>query len=266
MTAQKDFDFVVRTWSAWAPGIKNQADWQGWLNAYSNVSPEKAAIPGIVPKLLQRRLSPLARAVFNAADNCVDSNKPLPVVFSSAHGEVNKSLEMLRCMQRGEEISPTAFTLTVHNAISGLFSIAYSNHQEITVLALGQDGIAPAFIEALGLLQEHHDARDRAPKVGALSDAGAVAEEVLIVLYDEPLSDFYPSLPFALDAPTSCVLALKISLAGDGLPLQLCRSSEHRNDDGEHALQIFSFLKFLVTDEQSLQLGNHRHSWVWQKK
>ena len=208
---------------------------------------EKAAIPARVPKILQRRLSPLARAVFNAAEGCIDSDTTLPIVFSSAHGEVNKSLEMLKSMQSGEEVSPTAFSLSVHNAISGLFSIAYANHQEITVIAPGQDGIASAFIEALGLLQEHN------------------TNEVLMVLYDEPLSDFYPSLPFALNAPTICALALRISLTGNGLPLRFCRSSAHR-DDGEHALQILSFLKFLVADDKSLVLGNHRHSWEWLKK
>jgi hypothetical protein len=246
MTASEEFDFVVRKWNAWGPGVNNQTDWQAWLNAKEFVQPEKTSIPVTVPKSLQRRLSLLARAVFNTAESCID-DKTLPIVFSSAHGEVNKSLAMLKEMQRGEGISPTAFSLSVHNAISGLFSIAYNNHQEITVIAPGQDGIAPAFIEALGLLQEGNS-------------------EVLVVLYDEPLSDFYPSLSVALDAPSSCALALRISLHGYGLPLKLQRSSEPRHNDGEHALQIFSFLKFLVTDEQFLQLGNHRQSWIWHKK
>jgi len=246
MAASREFEFVVRKWNAWVPGMKHHPDWHDWFNNQDPIEPEQALISSNVPKPLQRRLSPLARAVFNAADACIDNDHAMPVVFSSAHGEVNKSLEMLKDMQRDEDVSPTAFSLSVHNAISGLFSIAYSNHQEITVLAPGQDGIAAAFIEALGLLQEGHD-------------------DVLIILYDEPLSEFYPYLPFALTAKTSGALALKISWTGDGLPLQLCRSPEHRND-GEHALQIFSFLQFLVTDEQSLQLGNHRHSWVWQKK
>lgn len=240
-------DFVLRNWNAWAPGMNCHEDWRKWHDHQTFAQAEKAAIPATVPKTLQRRLSPLGRAVFNAVDGCIDSDKSLPIVFSSAHGEVNKSLEMLKSMQKGEEVSPTAFSLSVHNAISGLFSIAYANHQEITVIAPGQDGIAPAFIEALGLLQEHR------------------ADEVLMVLYDEPLSDFYPSLPFALNAPTLCALALKISLTGNGLPLRFCRSAAHR-DDGEHALQMLSFLKFLVADDKSLALGNHRHSWEWYKK
>ncbi|MFA5016855.1 MAG: beta-ketoacyl synthase chain length factor [Methylobacter sp.] len=239
-------DFVLRSWNAWAPGMSCHEDWQKWHDHQTFAQEEKAAIPAAVPKILQRRLSPLARAVFNAADGCIDSDKSLPIVFSSAHGEVNKSLEMLKSMQKGEEVSPTAFSLSVHNAIAGLFSIAYDCHQEITVIAPGQDGIAPAFIEALGLLQEHHS-------------------EVLIVLYDEPLSDFYPSLPFALNAPAICALALKVSLTGNGLPLQFNNSSAHR-DDGEQALQILSFIKFLVADDNALVLGNHRHSWEWHKK
>lgn len=247
MTTPSEFDFVVRKWNSWVPGIKSHADWQHLLHLKDLGQSEKAPLPAAIPKLLQRRLSPLARAVFNAADACMDNSKSPPIVFSSAHGEVNKSLEMLKSIQGGEGVSPTAFSLSVHNAISGLFSIAYTNHQEITVIASAQDGIAPAFIEALGLLQE-----------------GNI--EVLIVLYDEQLSDFYPSLPPALLAPASVALALKIALQGKGLPLQLCRSSEPRHDDGEHALQIFTFLNFLMSDQHSLHLGNHRHSWIWHKK
>ncbi len=239
-------DFVVQEWNAWAPGLSSHQDWHDWLSHQAFAPPEKAALPTTTPKILQRRLSPLGRAVFNVAAPCLHNGRPLPVIFSSAHGEVNKSLEMLKSMQRGEEVSPTAFSLSVHNAIAGLFSIAYDCRQEITVIAPGQEGIAPAFIEALGVLQERSN------------------DEVLMVLYDEPLADFYPSLPFALNAPAMCALALKISLTGSGMPLRFCRSPELR-DDGEQALQILAFLKFLVGDDKSLALGNHRHSWAWHK-
>jgi len=239
-------DFVVTHWSAWAPGISSQQEWRDWLVHQTFAQADKAPIPAIVPKIFQRRLSPLGRAVFHAADACIDGDLSLAIVFSSGHGEVNKSLEMLQTMQQGEAVSPTAFSLSVHNAIAGLFSIVYGCHQEITVLAPGQEGIAPAFIEALGLLQEHHN-------------------EVLMVLYDEPLADFYPSLPFALNAPAMCALALRISLTGHGLPLRLCRSSMQR-DDGEQALQILSFIKFLVADDKVLALSNPRGRWEWHKK
>lgn len=241
MTEPVLLDFVVQAWNAWAP---EQSCYEHGGLVVSQI--DTALIGAIVPKLMQRRLSPLAKGVFTAAQYCIAADKTSPIVFSSAHGEVNKALQMLKEIQNGDELSPTAFSLSVHNAISGLISIAYRKHQEIMVIAPGQDGIAPAFIEALGILQEY-------------------ADSVVIVFYDEPLGDFYPSLPFALSAANSCALAIKIALHGDGLPLQLCSSPDVR-DDGEHAVQIVAFLNFLAAEEQFIQLGNHRHSWIWRKK
>jgi len=108
------------------------------------------------------------------------------------------------------------------------------------------EGIAPAFIEALGMLHEG-------------------ADEVLIILYDEPIADFYPIAPFNLDTTYPCVLALRIALVGNGLPLQFCYSTESR-DDGEHPVQMLAFLRFLLAEERSLSLGNQGHSWTWHKK
>ncbi len=220
-------DFIVCNWSAWCPDLDVRDD--------RLITTENIVVPACVPKMLQRRLTPLARTVFAVADRCFKAGEALPVVFSSAHGELSKSLAMLQAIQAGEELSPTAFSLSVHNAIAGLFSIAYSNHQEITVIASGQEGIVPAFIDALGMLHE------------------GVAE-VLLVLYDEPVADFFPVAPFNLSA-APCVLALRIALSGVGLPLSLCRATEYR-DAGEHSVQLRTFLKFLLADEQTLHLGN----------
>lgn len=226
-------DFIVFNWSAWCPDLD--------VSDNRLITADNITVPACVPKMLQRRLSPLARAVFAVADRCITAGEALPVVFSSAHGELSKSLAMLQAIEAGEELSPTAFSLSVHNAIAGLFSIAYHNHQEITVIASGQEGIAPAFIDALGILHE-----------------GAAA--VLMVFYDEPVADFYPIAPFNLSA-TPCVLALRIALSGAGLPLSLKRATDSR-DTGEHSVQLRMFLKFLLAEEQAVQLGN----WIVCKK
>lgn len=231
-------DFLLRQWQAWIPELDTKDS--------RLIEPDNTDIPKAVPKMLQRRLTPLARAVFNVASPCIELNNNLPVVFSSAHGEICKSLAMLKTIQAGEALSPTAFSLSVHNAIAGLFSIAYGNNQEITVLAPGQEGIAPAFIEALGMLHEG-------------------ADEVLIILYDEPIADFYPIAPFNLNTALPCALALKIALTGAGVPFRVYRSQQSR-DDGEHPVQLLALIKFLLSEAQSLSLGNQGHSWTWCKK
>ena len=86
--------------------------------------------------MLQRRLSPLAKAVFHSADKCTVTGEQIPTVFSSSHGEICKSLEMLKAIQAGDEVSPAAFSLSVHNAIAGFSLLSYSNQREITVVAL----------------------------------------------------------------------------------------------------------------------------------
>ena len=230
--------FILSKWSAWVPGIESLDD--------SLITDASVGAPESIPNMLLRRLTPMARAVFNVADQCVNKGEALPVVFSSAHGEICKSLTMLKAIQSEDELSPVAFSLSVHNAIAGLFSIAYGNTQEITVIASGQEGIAPAFIDALGMLHEG-------------------AKEVLMVFYDEPIPDFYPVEPFKLSVPLPCVLALRIALNGDGMPLQFHRCNQSR-DDGEHVLQLLAFIKFLIADERSLILGNLGHSWTWNKK
>jgi len=238
-------NFALSKWNAWALGINDIHDWLNGSKGDPVLQQDKTVIPASVPKMFQRRLSPLAKAVFNSADKCIVTGEQIPTIFSSAHGEICKSLEMLNTIQASDEVSPTAFSLSVHNAIAGLFSIIHTIQQEITVIAPGQEGIAPAFIEGPGILQEGADA-------------------VLLVIYDEPIADFYTVAPFNLNADNTSALTLRIALTGDGLPLQLSRSSMTR-DDGEQPIQLFAFLRFLLDEARSLSLGNRGHSWRWQK-
>jgi hypothetical protein len=231
-------DFVICDWKAWTPALSEDDN--------HLIKPADISIPKNVPKLMHRRLSPLAKAVFKVAESCLDNQQTLPVVFSSAHGEICKSLEMLKTIQAVQELSPTAFSLSVHNAIAGLFSIAFNNNQEITVIAPGQQGIAPAFVEALGMLEEG-------------------AAEVLIIAYDEPIADFYPTAPYKLNTPNPCVLGIRIANKGEGLSINLSRSNQIR-EDGEQPLQLLAIIQFLLSDARSLSLGNQGRSWIWQKQ
>jgi hypothetical protein len=238
-------DFVLNEWNAWAPGLNGKEDWQALRHSMWPLSRNLAKIPDFIPKLQQRRLSPLARAVFNAIAPCMKPGETLPTVFSSAHGEVGRALEMLQTIQAGEELSPTAFSLSVHNAIAGLYSIAYRNQQEITVIAPGLEGIAPAFVEALGQLQEG-------------------AEQVLVVLYDEPIAEFYPVAPFKLNAEFTCALALRLSLSGEGISLRLIRAPEC-TEEGEQPLQLPLFIDFLLDDNSRANMAFQGRGWRWEK-
>jgi hypothetical protein len=228
--------FVLQAWAVWPPlSLPNG----------QNVVKVQENLLSYVPASLKRRLSPLAKTVFSAISLCDSMKSCIPVVFSSTHGELARSLEMIKQIEAGEEISPTAFSLSVHNAIAGLFSIVFGNTSEVTVLAPGEDGLASGFLEALGLLQEG-------------------VPEVLIVFYDEPLPDFYPSEPFALSTDSRCAVALKISKAGSGQVIRLSREGQC-GYDGEQPVQLPSLIQFLSGSSTALQINTPKQSWHWQK-
>ena len=225
-------DFIIRHWGVWPP--------------LEGCDLTQAELLSSVPKMLKRRLSPLARIVFSAVSLCLENdNQQMPIIFSSTHGELARSFKMMEMIEAGEEISPTSFSLSVHNAIAGLFSIVYNNKLQSTVVAPGEEGISAAFIEALGLLQEGE-------------------KEVLIVLYDEPLVDFYPSEPFQLSVDESYAIALCISRTGAGIPLRF-RNLQLTGDDGEQPLQVPLLIDFLAGREKNLIVHTPRHSWCWEK-
>ena len=58
------------------------------------------------------------------ANNAVSGiKKDLPIVFSSRHGDLPKTSTLLADLADKNALSPTAFGLSVHNAIPSLFSI-----------------------------------------------------------------------------------------------------------------------------------------------
>lgn len=106
-------------WNAWAPGINDLNNWLNWSKGDFVLHQDKAVVTESVSRMLQRRLSLLAKAVFNTADKCRVTGEQIPTVFSSANGEICKSLKLLNAIQAGDEVSPAAFSLSVHNAIAG---------------------------------------------------------------------------------------------------------------------------------------------------
>lgn len=227
--------FIIQSWSVWPPISINDEE----------VFLLQKKLLTSVPKMLKRRVSPLAKTVFCAALSCEKELGTLPIVFSSTHGELAKSLKMMQTIEAGEEISPTLFSLSVHNAIAGLFSIAFKNKTQATVLAAGEEGMATAFIEAAGLFQENEN-------------------EVLVIFYDEPLPDFFPSTPYQVTEKT-CVVALKLTQKGAGQKIAFQKNSESGNE-GEQPLQLPRFINFLSNQsQQQLLIKTLRHSWHWGK-
>lgn len=121
------------------------------LDGHHERSFSKAELPKLadLTPMQRRRLSPFAKlAMYCALEVTKNEVKSLTSVFSTRHGDLHKTSIMLHDLALGEDISPTAFSLSVHNAVAGLFTIFTQNTEASTTVSAGKDTFMMALVEA----------------------------------------------------------------------------------------------------------------------
>ena len=187
----------------------------------SLVDQELSAIEHI-PAMQRRRLSRLAKLALNSAMQTLATRKVDYIVWVSQYGDEAKTLNILEDVLSEQTPSPTQFSTSVHNAISGLYSILCQDATPATSLAGSwNDGL----IEAYAWLKTRPEAR-----------------QVLLVYYDEALPDIYAEhQPFAAFA-----MATMISLA----PANLMLTAKHTDATPAYQ-QALAFNAFWNNPEQT---------------
>lgn len=146
--------FSLARTAAWVPGIESPDEWDEW--ARGERVPAGESLPALpqMPATLRRHAGPIGRLACDVAYRALDGATGVPLVFCSRYGEAARSVELLSQLARGELLSPTAFSLSVHNAAAGLFSIARHDTANSIAIAAGEASAALGMIEACGLLAE----------------------------------------------------------------------------------------------------------------
>ena len=70
------------------------------------------------------------------------------MVFASRHGELRRTTDILRNITAAEPVSPNAFSLSVLNAMSGIFGIARGDRSPATAISAGPESLGYALLEA----------------------------------------------------------------------------------------------------------------------
>ena len=182
-------NFHLESWAAIAPGLELRADWEQWLQDPKAIDEPLGKIPlDSIPAMLRRRFSTLGKCAMGAALPLVDRSSAMPSIFASRHGETELSFALLDGIARDEPMSPTRFSLAVHNAISGLYSIVRKDTSAVTAIAAMEGLVLQALFEALGQLQS--------------------SDRVLCVIYEMPLAEFYRNHTAAADEPVPYAIAM----------------------------------------------------------
>lgn len=106
---------------------------------------------GFVDPLLRRRLGPLGRGMLHCAGRVAEGLGPLASVFASRHGDVTRTTPILEDLARGLPPSPALFSMNVHNAVAGVWSIARRDPSPSISLAAGPETFGWGLLEAFGL-------------------------------------------------------------------------------------------------------------------
>ena len=171
--------------------MESPARWSQWAAAPWLPQGEPQVALAAVAPMLRRRFAPLGRLAAQVTFELDDGARApagevdaLPTVFASRYGETGRCLDLLADQARGDALSPTAFGLSVHNAIGAMIAIARKDRANSSAIAAGRLTAASGVAEATALL-----------------DDGAPA--VSLVVYDAPLPGGYaqfedePSAHFA---------------------------------------------------------------------
>jgi len=245
--------FAVKAWAAIAPGLQNQEQWSRWAEApVCPVGVTEVELPH-VPPMARRRLGHLARMAVSVADTLLPPalGSDIPVVWASRYGDAEKALALLRCQAQDEPLSPTAFGLSVHNAVGAQHSILRGMHANAVCVASSHCAPESGVVEAAGLLNEG-------------------AQEVLMVCYDEPLPAAYacfhdePAAEFAWS-----VLLTPLHPGESGFVLQTLDGALHADSSTAAVAGLphgLDTLHFLIQAGRERLLHNHASGqWMWER-
>ena len=119
--------------------------WSVWISDASNLASPDV---GFVASTLRRKLSPLAKISLQVANDCAGDTPCVHLVYASRHGDLNRTTEMLFDLADEEQLSPTAFSMSVLNAFAGVYSISKNEQLPSTSLSAGESSFGFGLLDA----------------------------------------------------------------------------------------------------------------------
>ncbi|MCW0504270.1 beta-ketoacyl synthase chain length factor [Aeromonas piscicola] len=234
--------FSLQDSQALSPGLVDALDWQAWAQLEQwSADPLFPATP-LLPMMMARRLSQGSRLAVQVGLSLLARHPVDYAIFVSRHGELARSVTLLQALADGEALSPTDFSMSVHNTAAGLSSIQGKAAIPMTSLAAGEGGLMAGFTEAVAALH-------------------AGASRVLLVAFEGPVPEFHrPWLP---DEAPPHALGLVLQ-AGDEWR---CEGARRTVESVVRPLpQSLAFWRALLRHESTLTLCNGRQEWTWRRR
>lgn len=133
----------------WSPGFASATAWREGRPDPSVEKPRCALIDARLKRGSSRFANMLGEVVEQAATSAGLDLRAVPTFYGSSLGEIETMVVLLRMLYEEEgKLSPNRFKNSVHNAASGLVSIATSNTSFSTAIAGGARSFEVSLLEA----------------------------------------------------------------------------------------------------------------------
>ncbi|MEH6496826.1 MAG: beta-ketoacyl synthase chain length factor [Pseudomonas marincola] len=196
-----------------------------------------------IPAPTRRRLNAFGKTAGGLVSEMIEE-QPL-IVFASRYGDTERSVSILEQISNAEDISPMHFSLSVHNAVSGLLSIAWKIYEMQSVISAGENSLVMGLTEAFALIDAFPD------------------KQILFVYVDTPLPDLFTEFD-QLDAALNvgAILMTHNDCSDVGVSLEVTQVTEFLSDKTNSLASIESVLNGV---EEKTIIGTGSFGWEFKK-
>ena len=201
----------------------------------------------LLPPSFRRRISKTGQKALAAAWglNAADDAR---LIFSSRHGDLNRTFSLVDSMAKGLPSSPADFTLSVHHSLLSMLSIAKNNRAGHIAISGGEDSFCYGLLEAVSCLMAAPD------------------KEVLLIHCDETLPAILQSFDKTSKKPIAMALKLSMATSGNIIEFSAQDANKQSAKTINPAIDFFEFIKNALpeaaanTDNALWKWGRHEVS------
>ncbi|CAM3837685.1 beta-ketoacyl synthase chain length factor [Rahnella bruchi] len=237
------FTLDMLDWRALAPGVNSCEHWIQWAS-----QPDADKFSGEIlksaqiPMMTARRMSIGSRFAVDIGLSLLEKHNVDAAIFTSRHGELEKTGRILHNLANEEPVSPTEFSMSVHNTAAGWLTITGKNPLPVTSLAAGYDSFQQGILEAQSMLS-------------------AGASRIMLIDFDGQIPPIYNESINSEFLPYAVAIILT---AGNTLQCErVSMPDEHRVLPLAQSLQFLrGYLSTIPVFDVS---AGNRHSWQWSR-
>lgn len=216
------------------------------IQQFINWSSDEKYVPVHISTAQGRRFSELTKISVDMGLKLTQDRPVDHIVFSSRHGEINSTFQLMKMMGQNEVLSPMLFSQSVHNTAIGSYALITKNHAATTALSGGEDSFMMGLVSCAIYLQEN-------PKAKVLYLA---ADEKVPVVFEKYLAEENQTFVGAL---------ILTSAEGTRLQFDLNPAGKEKPEGFVGKTQAIEFADWYGTNETEVELRGSSRSWNLKK-